>query len=66
MKLHFSHPFKENLSISVGQFTQIVGQDQQLKYYIWQLLVWYFNGKKYSEVDLNIFPHLSSQVQQVY
>ena len=62
MKLHFSHPYKENLSISVGQFTQIVGQNQQLKYYIWQLLIWYFNGKKYSEEDLNIFNQTEPEI----
>lgn len=62
MKLSFSHPYKENLSINLGQFTQVVGQNQQLKYYIWQLLVWYFNGKKYSEEDLNIFNQAEPEI----
>ena len=55
MKMNISHPYKDNISLSLGQFTQIVGQDQQLKYYIWQILLWYFGGKKYSEEDLVLF-----------
>ena len=55
MKMNISHPYKDNISLSFGQFTQIVGQDQQLKYYIWQILLWYFGGKKYSEEDLVLF-----------
>lgn len=45
MKMNISHPYKDKISLSFGQFTQIVGQDQQLKYYIWQILLWYFGGK---------------------
>ena len=55
MKMNISHPYKDKISLSFGQFTQIVGQDQQLKYYIWQILLWYFGGKKYSEEDLVLF-----------
>ena len=55
MKINVSHPYKDNITLSFGQFTQIVGQDQQLKYYIWQILLWYFGGKKYSEEDLVLF-----------
>ncbi|MCR5492643.1 MAG: CRISPR-associated protein Cas7 [Streptococcus sp.] len=55
MKWHFTHPYKDNLDINFGQFTQIIGQNQQLKYYMWQLLMWYFDGKKYSEEDLSLF-----------
>lgn len=51
MKMNISHPYKDNITLSFGQFTQVVGQDQQLKYYIWQILLWYFGGKKYSEED---------------
>lgn len=51
MKWHFT----DNLDINFGQFTQIIGQNQQLKYYMWQLLMWYFDGKKYSEEDLSLF-----------
>jgi len=55
MKMNISHPYKDNILLSFGQFTQIIGQDQQLKYYIWQILLWYFGGKKYSEEDLVLF-----------
>lgn len=55
MKIHLSHPYYDNLEINLGQLTQIIGQNQQLKYYLWQLLIWYFDGKKYSEEDLSIF-----------
>ncbi|MBE6162693.1 MAG: CRISPR-associated protein Cas7 [Streptococcus equinus] len=55
MKWHFTHPYKDNLDINFGHFTQIIGQNQQLKYYMWQLLMWYFDGKKYSEEDLSLF-----------
>ena len=37
-------------------------KNQQLKYYIWQLLIWYFNGKKYSEEDLNIFNQTEPEI----
>ncbi len=57
MKMNVSHPYKDNITLSFGQFTQVVGQDQQLKYYIWQILLWYFGGKKYSEEDLVLFEH---------
>ena len=53
--MNLSHPHKDNITLSFGQFTQVVGQDQQLKYYIWQILLWYFGGKKYSEEDLVLF-----------
>ena len=55
MKMNVSHPYKDNITLSFGQFTQVVGQDQQLKYYIWQILLWYFGGKKYNEEDLVLF-----------
>ena len=55
MKMNISHPYKDNITLSFGQFTQVVGQDQQLEYYIWQILLWYFGGKKYSEEDLVLF-----------
>ena len=55
MKMNLSHPYKDNITLSFGQYTQVVGQDQQLKYYIWQILLWYFGGKKYSEEDLVLF-----------
>ena len=55
MKMNVSHPYKDNITLSFGQFTQVVGQDQQVKYYIWQILLWYFGGKKYSEEDLVLF-----------
>ena len=55
MKMNVSHPYKDSITLSFGQFTQVVGQDQQLKYYIWQILLWYFGGKKYSEEDLVLF-----------
>lgn len=55
MKMNISHPYKDNITLSFGQFTQVVGQDQQLKYYNWQILLWYFGGKKYSEEDLVLF-----------
>ncbi|VTT25672.1 CRISPR-associated protein Csn2-St [Streptococcus gordonii] len=55
MKMSISHPYKDNILLRFGQFTQVVGQDQQLKYYIWQILLWYFGGKKYSEEDLVLF-----------
>ena len=53
--MNVSHPYKDNITLNFGQFTQVVGQDQQLKYHIWQILLWYFGGKKYSEEDLVLF-----------
>lgn len=31
MKIHLSHPYYDNLEINLGQLTQIIGQNQQLK-----------------------------------
>ncbi|RSI44802.1 CRISPR-associated protein Csn2-St [Streptococcus cristatus] len=62
MKLYFKHPYKENLAINFGKFTQVVGEDQQLKYYIWQLLVWYFGGKKYNTEDLTLFEQSEPEI----
>ena len=64
MKMNFTHPYRENLSINFGPFTQIVGDNQQLKYYMWQLLIWYFNGKKYN-VDLPIINAVNNVVNGI-
>lgn len=55
MNWSIPHHTLNNIPIHVGQFTQIVGQNVELKYYIWQLLIWYFGGKKYKEEDLTLF-----------
>ena len=55
MKMNISHPYKDNIILSFGQFTQVVGQDQQLKYYIWQICYGILEEKKYSEEDLVLF-----------
>ncbi len=55
MKWKISHPYNDFVEIEVGQYTQVVGLNQELKYYIWLLLNWYFGGKKYTENDLSLF-----------
>lgn len=55
MKFFVQHPYKERIELNIGAITQIVGQNNELKYYIWQILSWYFGGKKYSSEDLSIF-----------
>ena len=55
MKFFVQHPYKERIELNIGAITQIVGQNKELKYYIWQILSWYFGGKKYSSEDLSIF-----------
>ncbi|HFI0632776.1 TPA: CRISPR-associated protein Csn2-St [Streptococcus suis] len=55
MNWSIPHHTLNHIPIHIGQFTQIVGQNVELKYYIWQLLVWYFGGKKYKEEDLTLF-----------
>ena len=56
MKMNVSHPYKDNITLSFGQFTQIVGQDQQSKVLIfWQILYGILEVKKYSEEDLVLF-----------
>lgn len=62
MKWQFSHPYKDNLILNVGQFTQIIGQNHQLKYYLWQLILWYFDGKKYSYEDLSLFNQVEPEI----
>ncbi len=64
MKIQLSHPYYDNLEINFGQFTQIIGQNQQLKYYLWQLLIWYFDGKKYTEEDLTLFNQVEPMIRQ--
>lgn len=63
MRLHFTHPFKDNLDIHFGQFTQIIGQNQQLKYYMWQLFIWYFDGKN---IQKKIYRCLTKKNQKSY
>ena len=57
MKFFVQHPYKERIELNIGAITQIVGQNNELKYYIWQILSWYFGGKKYSSEDLSIFDY---------
>lgn len=55
MKMRMTHPFHEFVEVEFDHFAQIVGGNQELKFYIFQLINWYFDGKKYSEDDLEIF-----------
>ena len=55
MKMKVTHPSREYVEFEWNHFAQIVGGNQELKYYIFQLINWYFDGKKYSEADLAIF-----------
>lgn len=57
MKFFVQHPYKERIELNIGAITQIVGQNKELKYYIWQILSWYFGGKKYSSEDLSVFDY---------
>ncbi|WP_156010054.1 CRISPR-associated protein Csn2-St [Streptococcus ruminantium] len=62
MNLFFTHHTLGRIPIHFGQFTQIVGQNQKLKYYIWQLLIWYLDGKKYREEDLTLFQQAEPEI----
>ncbi len=55
MKMKVTHPSREFVEFELNHFAQIVGGNQELKFYIFQLINWYFDGKKYSEDDLAIF-----------
>ncbi len=55
MKIKVTHPSYEFVEFEFNNFAQIVGGNQELKFYIFQLINWYFDGKKYSEEDLAIF-----------
>ena len=55
MKIKVTHPSYEFVEFEFNNFAQIVGGNQELKFYIFQLINWYFDGKKYSEDDLAIF-----------
>ena len=57
MKFFVRQPYKDRNELNIGAITQIVGQNNELKYYIWQILSWYFGGKKYSSEDLSIFDY---------
>ena len=57
MKFFVQHPYKERIELNIGAITQIVGQNNELKYYTWQILSWYFGGRKYSSEDLSIFDY---------
>ena len=45
MKFFVQHPYKERIELNIGAITQIVGQNNELKYYIWQILSWYLVEK---------------------
>ena len=45
MKFFVQHPYKERIELNLGAITQIVGQNKELKYYIWRILSQYFGGK---------------------
>ena len=55
MKMKVTHPSREFVEFEFNHFAQIVGGNQELKFYIFQLINWYFDAKKYSEDDLAIF-----------
>ena len=55
MKMKVTYPSREFVEFEFNHFAQIVGGNQELKFYIFQLINWYFDGKKYSEDDLEIF-----------
>lgn len=55
MKMKVTHPSREFVEFEFNHFAQIVGGNQELKFYIFQLINWYFDVKKYSEDDLAIF-----------
>ena len=55
MKMKVTHPSREFVEFEFNHFAQIVGGNQELKFYIFQLINWYFDGKKYLEDDLAIF-----------
>lgn len=57
MKFFVQHPYKERIELNIGAITQIVGQNNELKYYTWQILSWYFGRRKYSSEDLSIFDY---------
>ena len=69
MKFFVQHPYKERIELKIGAITQIVGQNKELKYYTWQILSWYFGGKKYSSEDLSIFnyeePTILDEVEEI-
>ena len=57
MKFFVQHPYRERIELNIGAITQIVGQNNEPKYYTWQILSWYFGGRKYSSEDLSIFDY---------
>ena len=58
MKFFVRHPYKDRIELNIRcNPHKIVGQNNELKYYIWQILSWYFGGKKYSSEDLSIFDY---------
>lgn len=62
MKIELSHPYQNNIEIAFNGFNQVVGSNSELKHYVWQLLNWYFGGKKYSESDLDIFDQIEPEI----
>ena len=55
MKWHFTHPYKDNLDINFGQFITDNRTKSATKILYVATLMWYFDGKKYSEEDLSLF-----------
>lgn len=55
MKWKFINTYRSNINLNVGPITQVVGQNQEIKHFLWQIMSWYFGGKKYTETDLSLF-----------
>ena len=49
MKFFVQHPYKERIELNIGAITQIVGQNNELKYYTWQILNWYLTRRWFVE-----------------
>ncbi|MGT2772121.1 CRISPR-associated protein Csn2-St [Streptococcus marimammalium] len=63
-QIKISHPINEFITFNSGSFTQIVGNNKELKNHIYRSFNWYFSGKKYSENDLSLFQQKELEIRE--
>ncbi|MBJ8325356.1 CRISPR-associated protein Csn2-St [Streptococcus pacificus] len=63
-QIKISHPVNEYITFNSGSFTQIVGNNKEIKDYIFRSINWYFTGKKYSEIDLSLFQQKEPEIRE--
>lgn len=60
--LTFSHPKLKNIEFELGQLNQVVGNNNEIKQQLWQVLKWYLSKHKYSEAELTLLDYKEPEI----